>query len=80
MTIKRMIFWETGKTFIFDKNGYSFNFFSHSDQKAQPWGGLKADFSEAFRPTGSGGARAEPPLTIILIKSRLTVRRTLGSF
>ena len=28
--------------------------FSHSDQKAQPWGGLKADFSEAFRPTGNG--------------------------
>jgi hypothetical protein len=42
--------------------------FSHNDQKAQPWGGPKADFSEAFRPTGNGGARAEPPLTIILIK------------
>ena len=36
-------------------------------------GGPKTDFSEAFRPTGNGGAGAEPPLTIILIKSRLTV-------
>jgi len=35
--------------------------------KAQPWGSLKADFSEAFRPTGNGGAGAEPPLTIILV-------------
>ena len=51
--------------------------FPHSDQEAQPWGGPKADFSEAFGPTGNGGAGAEPPLTIILIKSRLTVRRPL---
>ena len=50
---------------------------SNSDQEAQPWGGLKADFSEAFRPTGNGGAGAEPPLTMILIKSNLTVRRPL---
>ena len=46
---------------------------------SNPWGGLKADISEAFRPTGDGGAGAEPPLTIILIKSHLTVRRPLGS-
>ena len=39
--------------------------FSHSDPKAQPWGGPKADISEAFGPTGNGGAGAEPPLTII---------------
>jgi len=25
--------------------------FSHSDHAAQPWGGLRAYFSEAFRPT-----------------------------
>ena len=37
--------------------------FTHSDQEAQPWGGLKADISEAFRPTGNGGAGAERPLT-----------------
>ena len=36
--------------------------FSHSDHEAQTWGGLKADISEAFRPTGNGGAWAEPPL------------------
>ena len=35
------------------------NLFSHSDPKAQPWGGLKADISEAFRPTFRGcGGRA----------------------
>ena len=28
--------------------------FFHSEQKAQPWGGLKADISEAFRPTETG--------------------------
>ena len=45
--------------------------FSHSDHEAQPWGGPKAD--------KNGGAGAEPPLTFILINSRLTVRRPLGS-
>ena len=53
--------------------------FPHSDPKAQPSGGPKADFSDAFRPTGNGGEGADPPLTIILINSRLTVRRPLGS-
>jgi len=56
-------------------NHSSIHIIFHSDQKAQPWGGPKADISEAFRPTGNGGAGAEPPLTIILIKSHLTVRR-----
>ena len=28
--------------------------FSHSDPKAQPWGGLKTDILEAFRPTETG--------------------------
>ena len=27
------------------------SYFSHSDHEAQPWGGPKADISEAFRPT-----------------------------
>ena len=49
------------------------------DEEAQPWGGPKADISEAFRPTGNRGAGAEPPLIIILINSRLTVRRPSGS-
>ena len=44
---------------------------SHSDHEAQPWGGAKAD--------KNGGAGAEPPLTFILLNSRLTVRRPLGS-
>jgi hypothetical protein len=45
--------------------------FSHSDHEAQPWGGPEAD--------KNGGTRAEPPLIFILINSRLTVRRPLGS-
>ena len=35
--------------------------FTHSDHEAQPWGGPKADISEAFRPTGNGGVGTEPP-------------------
>ena len=53
--------------------------FTHRDPEAHPRGGLKADFSETFRPTGNGGEGAEPPLTIILINCRLPVRRPLGS-
>jgi hypothetical protein len=58
-----------------------------SDHKAQPGGGRKADFSEAFGPTGNVGAGAEPPLIINIIiisiiirlmKNHLTVRRPLN--
>ena len=31
-----------------------FFIFLHSDHEAQPWGGLKTDISEAFRPTETG--------------------------
>ena len=34
--------------------------FSHNDPKAQPWGGPKADISEALRPTKTG-ARGQSP-------------------
>ena len=34
--------------------------FSHSDPEAQLWGGLKADISEAFRPTKTG-VRGQSP-------------------
>ena len=74
--VENLFFFEMATLFTFF---YQYSLiFSHSDHEAQPWEGPKADISEAFTPTGNGGAGAEPPLTMILIKNRLAVRRCIG--
>ena len=47
--------------FLYSHNN---NIISHSDPEAQPWGGPKADISEALSPTKTGVGGQSPRLTL----------------